>query len=98
MKGDLMAKKFEITVEKVTGYCACGYKAGDIITCEGLNTPDKPFCGGAYAVLFPMQTALHSGATFSFEENPHSKTKLTCPDNGYVTFKITLVNEDENTR
>ena len=86
-----MAKKFEIEVENVTGYCVCGYKKGDIIMCEGLNTPNTPFCGGAYAILFPMQTALFSGSTFDFEENPHSKTKLTCPDNGYVTFKITLV-------
>lgn len=86
-----MVKQFEIKVEKVSGYCSCGYKEGDVITCSGLNTPDKPFCGGAYAVLFPMQTALHSGARFNFEENPKSKTKLTCPDNGYVTFSITLV-------
>lgn len=86
-----MAKKFEIEVEKVTGHCACGYKVGDVISCEGLKTPAQPFCGGAYAILFPMQTALHSGATFNFEENPHSKTKLSCPDNGYVTFKITLI-------
>lgn len=86
-----LAKKFQIKVEKVTGYCACGYKEGDIILCEGLNTPNQAFCGGAYAILFPMQTALHSGAAFGFEENPHSKTKLTCPDNGYVTFRITLL-------
>ena len=51
-----MAKRFEIEVEKVNGYCACGYKEGDIITCEGLNTPDQPFCGGAYAPNnVPMQ-------------------------------------------
>jgi uncharacterized repeat protein (TIGR04076 family) len=86
-----MAKIFEIEVEKVNGYCSYGYKEGDIITCEGLSTPDKPFCGGAYAILFPMQTALFSGATFDFEKNPYCKTKLSCPDNGYVVFKITLI-------
>jgi uncharacterized repeat protein (TIGR04076 family) len=90
-----VAKHFKIEVEKVTGHCACGYKEGDIILCEGLNTPNQPFCGGAYAILFPMQTALHSGSTFNFEENPYSKTKLTCPDNGYVTFKITLIKENQ---
>jgi uncharacterized repeat protein (TIGR04076 family) len=87
-----MSKKFEIEVEKVNGYCSCGYKVGDIITCEGLNTPDTPFYGGAYAVIFPLQTALFSGVTFSFEENPYSNTKLACPDNGYVVFKLTLKN------
>ena len=88
-----MAKNFEIKVEKVTGYCACGYKEGDVISCEGLNTPEKPFCGGAYAIIFPIQTALFFGPKFSFEENPKSKTKLTCPDNGYVTFSITLLDK-----
>jgi uncharacterized repeat protein (TIGR04076 family) len=87
----IMAKRFEIEVEKVNGYCPCCYKEGDIFICEGLNTPDKPFCGGAYAIIFPMQTALHSGASFSFEENLYCKTKLACPDNGYVIFKITLI-------
>ena len=85
-----MAKIFEIEVEKVNGYCSCGYKVGDIMTCEGLNTPNKPFCGGAYAILFPMQTALFSGATFDFEDNKYSKTKLACPDNGSVIFKLSL--------
>ena len=88
-----MAKKFEIEVEKVTGHCSCEYKEGDRITCEGLNTPNQPFCGGAYAIIFPMQTALCCGATFNFEENKHSKTKLACPDNGFVTFRITLLND-----
>ena len=68
-------KKFEICVEKVTGYCACGYKEGDIFICEGLNTPNQAFCGGAYAILFPMQTALHSNATFDFEENPYCQRR-----------------------
>ena len=90
-----MAKLFEIEVEKVNGYCACGYKVGDIIACEGLNTPKQPFCGGAYAIIFPMQTALFSGATFNFEENPYCKTKLACPDNGYVVFKLTLIKDQE---
>jgi uncharacterized repeat protein (TIGR04076 family) len=90
-----VAKRFEIEVEKVSGYCSCGYKVGDIFSCEGLNTPDKPFCGGAYAVIFPMQTALFSGATFNFETNPCCKTKLACPDNGYVVFKITLIKEQD---
>ena len=84
-----MPKKFEIEVEKVNGYCACGYKVGDIITCEGLNTPNKPFCGGAYAIIFPMQ----SGTTFNFEENPYSKTKLACTDNSYVVFRHTLMKD-----
>ena len=84
-------KRFQIRVDKVQGYCSCGYKEGDIITCEGMNTPDIPFCGGAYTILFPMQVALHSGARFNFENNPNSKTKLACPDNGNVVFSITLL-------
>jgi hypothetical protein len=41
------------------------------------------------------QTALFSGATFKFEKNPHCKTKLACPDNGYVIFKPTLMKDVE---
>jgi len=83
--------QFEIEVEKVTGYCSCGYQVGDKFYAEGLNTPDKGFCGGAYMILFPMQTALNCGALFNFETNPKCKTKLACPDNGNVTFKITMM-------
>lgn len=86
-------KKFRIEVEKVNGYCACGYQVGDQFPCEGLNTPDRKFCGGAYTGIFPMQTALHSGAEFDFEVNPRSKTKLACADNGNVIFSITLLPE-----
>jgi len=42
----------------------------------------------------PMQVALHSGARFSFEKNPKSKTKLACPDNGNVIFAIELLEEE----
>lgn len=65
--------KFEYRVEKVMGFCSCGYKVGDVFYCEGMGTPNVPFCGGAYISLFPIQVALHNGATFDFEENPKSK-------------------------
>lgn len=86
-------KKFEYQIEKVTGHCSCGYKVGDVFKCEGMNTPCTPFCGGAYMALFPIQVALHNGATFNFEENPKSKGNLACPDNGYVVFKVTLIED-----
>ena len=85
-------KRFEYTVEKVSGHCACGYKVGDVFSCEGMNTPNGSFCGGAFMVLFPIQVALHNGARFNFEENPKSKGELACPDNGYIIFRITLMN------
>lgn len=84
-------KKFEIEVEKVEGYCSCGYKAGDKFYSEGLKTPGREICGGAYIMLFPLQTSLHSGAVFNFEDNPKRKTKLSCPDGGKVSFRITLL-------
>ncbi|QQO08797.1 TIGR04076 family protein [Breznakiella homolactica] len=86
-------KRFEIEVETVTGCCAAGYKSGDRFYASGLNTPDGPFCGGAYMALFPMQNALHGGARFSFEKDPRSKTRLACPDNGCVVFTIRLLEE-----
>lgn len=85
-------KNFVIEVEKVDGYCSCGYAPGDTFLCQGMNTPDRSFCGGAYMAIFPMQVALHGGARFNFEVNPKSKTRLACPDNGYVIFSITETN------
>jgi len=86
-------KKFEYKVEETSGYCSCGYKVGDTFHCEGMNTPSAAFCGGAYMALFPLQVALCNGARFNFEENPKSKTKLACPDNGNVVFTLTLLDE-----
>ena len=87
-------KTFVIEVEKVNGYCSCGYQVGDKFFCSGLNTPQQEFCGGAYMGIFPMQTALHCGAEFGFEKNPHSKTKLACADNGNVIFSVTLLPQE----
>ena len=84
-------KNFEFEVEKINGFCTCNYKLGDKFHCSGLNTPDEKFCGGAYMSLFPILVALHNGAVFNFEKNPQSKTKLACPDNGNIVFKITLL-------
>lgn len=85
-------KTFEIEVERVNGYCSCSYKQGDTFRVHGYNTPAN-FCGGAYTMLFPIIVALNSGATFGFEENPRSKTKMACPDNGNIIFKVTVVDE-----
>ena len=87
-------KRFEYRVEKVSGYCSCGYKVGDVFQCDGINTPDVSFCGGAYMAIFPIQVSLHNGGRFNFEVNPKSKMNLSCPDNGYVTFSITLLDDN----
>ena len=86
-------KRFEYRVDEVSGHCSCGYKVGDVFQCDGMNTPNVPFCGGAYMALFPIQVALHNGGRFHFEANPKSKTKLACPDNGYVVFSVTLLDD-----
>jgi len=81
--------KLEIEVEAVNGHCVNGYKVGQKIQLSGMNTPDHAFCGGAYTLLFPLIVALNSGSKFDFEKNPYCKTKMACPDNGNVIFKIT---------
>jgi len=83
-------KQFEIEVEQVNGRCSYSYEPGDKIICSGYDTPGG-FCGGAYVTLFPIIVALSSGARFDFEDNPLSKTKMACPDNGNVIFKVTLL-------
>jgi uncharacterized repeat protein (TIGR04076 family) len=87
-------KKLEYRVEKVLGHCSCGYKVGDVFHCNGMNTPDTSFCGGAFMALFPIQVALNCGGRFDFEDNPKSKGNLACPDNGYIVFKVTLLDDN----
>lgn len=82
--------QFEIEVEKVNGYCTYSYSEGDKFIFNGFDTPNA-FCGGAYTTLFPIIVALNSGAKFHFEENPLCKTKMACPDNGNVVFKVRLI-------
>ena len=83
-------KKFEIEVEKVNGFCSYSYKEGDKFVFHGFDTPNG-FCGGAYTTLFPIIVALSSGAKFNFEEDPLCKTKMACPDNGNIIFKVKLL-------
>jgi uncharacterized repeat protein (TIGR04076 family) len=90
-------QRFEIEVEKVNGYCTYSYKKGDKFIFHGFDTPSG-FCGGAYTMLFPIIVALNSGARFHFEKNPLCKTKMACPDNGNIIFKVTLLDENVNDR
>ena len=90
----LTMKQFEYKVESVSGYCSCGYKVGDTFRCEGMNTPNVPFCGGAYMALFPLQVALDNAGELHFENGTKSKGGLACPDNGYVVFRLTLLDND----
>lgn len=82
----------EVEVERVNGHCSHGYRVGDRIQLNGLDTP-AGFCGGAYTTLFPIVVALNCGARFGFERDPLCKTGMACPDNGYVVFKVRLVEE-----
>ena len=89
MTGDVFMKTFEVEIEKVKGHCTYSYKEGDRFTFNGYDTPDG-FCGGAYVTLFPIIVALSSGARFDFEEDPLCKTRMACPDDGKVVFKVRL--------
>jgi len=79
--------KFVVEVEGVRGTCKRGYRQGDRIIFNGLDTPDG-FCGGAYTVLYPVLLTLKSGGSFSWETDPHCRTSLACPDGGTVLFRI----------
>jgi uncharacterized repeat protein (TIGR04076 family) len=84
-------RTFDVEVERLSGYCSHGYCVGDRFQFAGLDTPDA-FCG-AYTTLFPILVALGSGARFEYEEDPLCKTKMACPDNGNVIFKVRLVDQ-----
>ena len=83
-------KKFLVEVEQVRGRCTRSYKKGDTFTFNGYDTPNA-FCGGAYTMLFPVITTLHSDGKFSYEKNPYCKTNMACPDGGNVVFRVTLL-------
>jgi uncharacterized repeat protein (TIGR04076 family) len=87
---------FDVEVEQLNGHCSHGYCVGDRFRFAGLDTPDT-FCGGAYTTLFPILVALGSGARFEYEEDPLCKTKMACPDNGNVVFKVRLVARSSET-
>lgn len=76
-------KKFEYQIEKVTGHCSCGYKVGDVFQCEGMNTPVLHFV----EVLTWLCFLFKSPYTMELKGN------LACPDNGYVVFKVTLIED-----
>ena len=82
--------KYEIEIEKVDGYCVYSYEKGDKFVFNSLKTRDN-FCGGAYMVAYPVMSVFEFGGKFEFEENPYCKTKLSCPDNGKVIFKVSKI-------
>jgi len=83
-------KQLEVEIEKVNGKCSYNYMEGDKLIINGFDTPDR-FCGGAYTTIFPIIVALISGARFNYEKEPFCKTKMACPDNGNIIFKIRLL-------
>lgn len=83
-----MLPQIEIEVENVKGHCTRGYKKGDRWRVKGFDTPDR-FCGGAYTALYPIIVSFICGARFASEKDPDCKTKLACPDNGSIIFKVT---------
>lgn len=85
--------KFKVTVEKISGKCNANYVQGQEFIFNGMGTPEN-FCGGAYHVMFPAIFAMKFGAVFPFEKEP-GVAHSTCPDNGYVTFKIKRMEEHE---
>ena len=58
---------------------------------RGNEYPVYPVLRGCLYGFVSHSSALHNGATFNFEDNPKSKRNLACPDNGYVVFKVTLI-------
>lgn len=83
-------KKMVISVEEVSGPCFYKYEQGHEVEVLGLRTPEG-FCGAAYHTLFPVLFALNFGAKYPFMEDPNSINTVTCPDGGYVRFKVRRV-------
>ncbi len=85
--------KFKFTVLKREGNCYHNYEVGDEFILDDFTHPPKHFCAGAVQCAFPCMYALTFGAEFKFMENMRSII-TTCPDNGIITFKIEVLNDD----
>lgn len=78
-----------------SGKCSFGHKVGDAYStadeCRGV-------CAAAYHTLYPYITALRSGGSFPWEEDPEVAF-ICCPDyKNPVVFKLTRnrdINADE---
>lgn len=90
LKDKLKMNKYEIEIEKVKENCSCSYKKGDKFIFNGFETLEK-FCGGAYVVAYPIISVFEFGGQFKLEDNPNSKTRLSCPNNGNIIFKVVKI-------
>jgi uncharacterized repeat protein (TIGR04076 family) len=77
--------RFLVTVHEAKGDCRAGHKVGDrwefdICTPAGL-------CGSAYHTMYPVLHALSLGGG-QYEGPAAEKTLVSCPDEGWLTFRI----------
>ncbi|MBD3245766.1 MAG: TIGR04076 family protein [Candidatus Omnitrophica bacterium] len=84
--------KIKLTVIKKEGHCYHHYEVGDEFILDDFTHPPKHFCAGIVKSAFPCFYALTFGSEFKFMDNTKSIT-TTCPDNGKLTFKIELLDE-----
>ncbi len=81
----------EVTDILESGKCSFGHKVGDKFStanqCRGV-------CAAAYHTLYPYITALRTGGSFPWEDDPDVST-ICCPDHkNPVVFKLTRNRED----
>lgn len=77
--------RFIVTVQDARGECRAGHKVGD--RWEFSWCTPAGMCGSAYHALYP---ALHGLMLTSgrYEGPAAEQTLVTCPDEGWVTFRI----------
>lgn len=84
-----MADRYRVTVTvgRLSGHCAAGHKEGDTWVVENVEKP-LSICPVALTAIWQKIYAMLFGAVFPF--GPDDDTAFfSCPDNGYVKFKIT---------
>ena len=77
--------RFVVTVQEAKGECRAGHKVGDHWEFDWC-TPDG-MCGSAYHSMYP---ALHGLMLTSgrYEGPAAQETFVSCPDGGWITFRI----------
>ena len=82
--------KVRAEVVKVRHHCPLAHKVGD--AWEIGETTPAGLCIYAFLAFAPAWSALHTGGSFSWEEDPDA-TQFACPDHGEVVFELRRVQE-----
>ena len=83
--------KVRAEVVKLRRHCPLGHKVGD--AWEIGETTPQGLCIYAFLAFAPAWSALRTGGSYSWEEDP-DVAHFSCPDDGEVVFELRRIREE----